>query len=346
MSIAVEMKRLWLLLAVACSYTLIETFQLFALLQTPGARVHLLEVSGLTEGGDAQFQPRIPRSKTISLKDLSDLSSWPLVKTPRQEVFVTTMKAYGIKLDLTPVVLYDRSGLLFAAKAWWVFTVFGRDYVTVLNGGLPKWIREGYATSVGEPLGLLDPVLQGDLDYGYQLDPTRMWTVKDLTMLSGSLATPQQPVQLLDVRSKSDFDLSSVRGSINMPIDIVRRADGTLRTAIELTMIFQLYTVRLSNEVLTVVMGLNGVDSCMALLSLAVVGSDRSAMVDGGWQEYSQWLRNGTGAKAVTARAEMETRQGDWSWGLALGVLLLGGGVCCYGKKRALAQPRFAEKWL
>lgn len=339
------MKCIWLLWAVAYSYTLIETFQLFALLQTPGAQVHLLEVGGLSDAGDTQFQPRIPRSKTISLKDLSDLSNWPLVKTPQQEVFVSKMKAYGIKLDMTPVVLYDRSGLLFAAKAWWIFTVFGRDYVTVLNGGLPKWIREGYATSVGEPLGLLDPALQGNLDYGYQLDLTRMWTVKDLTMLSGNFTTPQQPVQLLDVRSKSDFDLSSLRGSINMPIDIVRRADGTLRTAIELTMIFQLYSVRLSNEVLTVVIGLNGVDSCMALLSLAVVGSDRSAMVDGGWQEYSQWLKNHTGAKAVTAWTDTETNGGHWSWAVALGALLTLG-VCCYGGKRAWTKPRFAEKWL
>ena len=324
---------------------LIETFQLLALLQTPGTRLHLLEVGGILEAGDVQAQPRIPSAKPISLKDLSDLSKWPLVKTPQQEVFVAKMKAYGIKLDTTPVVLYDRYGLLFAAKAWWVFTVFGRDFVTVLNGGLPKWMREGYSTVIGEPLILLDPAVQSDLDYGYRLDPARMWTVRDLTTLSGNLTSPQQYVQLLDVRSKADFDLSSVQGSINMPIDIVRRADGTLRTAIELKMIFQLYAVRLANELLTVVIGLNGVDSCMALLSLAVVGNDRSALVDGGWQEYSRWLQNATGVKAVSVEADTDTAETHWAWAAVPGALLALG-VCCLIRKQALVHHRFAEKWL
>ena len=34
---------------------------------------------------------------------------------------------------------YDTVGLFSAARAWWMFRVFGHDDVAVLDGGLPKW---------------------------------------------------------------------------------------------------------------------------------------------------------------------------------------------------------------
>lgn len=336
------------LLGLGQGYSLIETYQLVAWLQQ-GRALHVVEVCGVAEA-EPQRQQHLPNAKRISLKDLSDLSMWPILKTPRQDVFIQLMKAYGIKKDTTEIVLYDSSGVLYSAKAWWVFTVFGRDHVQVLNGGLPKWTREGYATSLSISGPNPSPSPQADSDYRYQLDMSRNWNMEELSALVGVLQStaPAPPVQLIDVRMKGDFDAKNVKGSINMPIDIARRADGTLRSAVELRVIFQMYAVRTTNETLTVVIGMNGVDSSTALLSLAVVGSSHSAMVDGGWVEYNSWLKT---APTALLQQSQENSYSEEAKSLSICWVAGLGAVCVLGiAKMALTRRQFVayntQKWL
>jgi thiosulfate/3-mercaptopyruvate sulfurtransferase len=49
------------------------------------------------------------------------------------------------------VVVYDASdfGLYSAARLWWMLRVFGHDHVSVLDGGLTKWLADGLSTESG-----------------------------------------------------------------------------------------------------------------------------------------------------------------------------------------------------
>ena len=40
-------------------------------------------------------------------------------------------------------MFYDQKGLASAARGWWLMGLFGHDQAAVLDGGLPKWLREG-----------------------------------------------------------------------------------------------------------------------------------------------------------------------------------------------------------
>lgn len=51
------------------------------------------------------------------------------------------MGALGIS-DTDHVVIYDTHGLFSAPRAWWSFKLFGHAKVSILEGGLPKWVAE------------------------------------------------------------------------------------------------------------------------------------------------------------------------------------------------------------
>jgi thiosulfate/3-mercaptopyruvate sulfurtransferase len=61
--------------------------------------------------------------------------------------FVAAMRAAGVSDDRA-VVVYDGTGGLSAARAWWLLRDYGHRDVAVLDGGLDAW------TSAGQPLEL------------------------------------------------------------------------------------------------------------------------------------------------------------------------------------------------
>ena len=64
---------------------------------------------------------------------------------PSPEVFSKCVGKMGISKD-THVVIYDNNenlGMFSAPRAWYIFRVFGHTKLSILNGGLPQWLREG-----------------------------------------------------------------------------------------------------------------------------------------------------------------------------------------------------------
>lgn len=57
--------------------------------------------------------------------------------------FEQVAQLMGISND-TPVILYDDNASLHAARAWWVFDLYGHTDVRVVDGGLNAWIDEGW----------------------------------------------------------------------------------------------------------------------------------------------------------------------------------------------------------
>jgi len=55
------------------------------------------------------------------------------------------------------VVVYDTRGIFSSCRVYWTFKVFGHEKVSILSGGLPDWLAEGYTTASGP----MDPVVSG-----------------------------------------------------------------------------------------------------------------------------------------------------------------------------------------
>ena len=72
---------------------------------------------------------------------------------PKPDEFATYIQNRAGIENHHHVVLYDNHDnfvVFSAARAWWMFRVFGHAKVSVLEGGLPSWIKEGYEIASGD----------------------------------------------------------------------------------------------------------------------------------------------------------------------------------------------------
>ncbi len=76
------------------------------------------------------------------LGDLSDPDAELQYTLPSPEAFAAAMGALGVGDD-TRVVLYDRMGLPWAARVWWMLRWIGFDNAALLDGGLDAWTAAG-----------------------------------------------------------------------------------------------------------------------------------------------------------------------------------------------------------
>src|SRR5581483_2138646 len=106
--------------------------------------------------------------------------------------FAAAVAALGIGDD-DRVVVYDAQGLVTAPRAWWTFRAFGHDDVAVLDGGLPKWRREGRPLATG-------PAAPVPARFTARLDRAHVRTLADVR---ANLASGRE--QVLDARPAARF---------------------------------------------------------------------------------------------------------------------------------------------
>jgi thiosulfate/3-mercaptopyruvate sulfurtransferase len=87
----------------------------------------------------AEFEAaHLPGAVFFDIDDISDTSSALPHMLPTPEKFASRCQALGLG-DGCRVVVYDNSPHHSAARAWWMFRVFGQHQVAILDGGLGKW---------------------------------------------------------------------------------------------------------------------------------------------------------------------------------------------------------------
>jgi thiosulfate/3-mercaptopyruvate sulfurtransferase len=231
----------------------------------------------------AEFEAaHIPGARFFHLEELSDRTCDLPHMMPPAEQFARGMGALGVGGD-TFVVVYDTVGLYSAPRAWWMLRAFGHDKVALLNGGLPKWQREGRPVESGMPL-------PASARFTARLRPEM---VRDYQALLGNLASKAE--QVVDARSPGRFRADEkepraglrsghIPGARNVHyVDLVA-PDGTLKPAAELRRIFAEQGVDLARPLVTSCG--SGVTAAAVLLAAEVAGAKHTALYDGSWTEW------------------------------------------------------------
>lgn len=212
---------------------------------------------------------------------------------PSLPALTESIRAWGITPDI-PVVVYDTVGGMSAARAWWLLRWAGLTDVTILDGGLDAWTKQGHSLTQG-----FDTV-----------DPTT------ITLTGGQMPTittddaenfPEHGI-LLDARAPHRYSgeeepidprAGHIPGALNTPTAHFIDEAGHLKPAADLTDILtdagvidpshaDLDTdglIASADQPLAVYCG-SGVTAAHAIAVLASLGIE-AALYPGSWSQWS-----------------------------------------------------------
>ena len=237
-------------------------------------------VSGLKSKLD---KIQIAGSRTFDLKEnFSDKNSALPNTLLSPEDFQMEVRQLGINQN-SKIVVYDNLGIYTSPRVWWMFKTMGHQEVAVLNGGLPDWVNNGYAT---------EPIQQYSYGSGDFIASLNSDLVKGFDVML-SCSTNQEAV-IFDARSKGRFDgtapepraglrSGSIPNSLNLPWKEVL-VDGKFKSTMELREIFS----EVKKEDAVVFSCGSGLTACIILLAASLVLDNRMGVYDGSWTEWAQ----------------------------------------------------------
>lgn len=267
---------------------------LAARLEEPGIKV--LDASWMMpqSGRDARAEHaagHIPGARFFDIDLIADERSDRTGETglphmmPSPERFAEAVGALGVGNE-DFVILYDVHGLMSAARAWWMFRVFGHDRVAILDGGLPAWKRAGYPVTA-------EPTTVAPARFQARFHPELVRSVEEMR---DNLDSRRD--QVLDARSPGRFKgdeaepwpgrrAGHIPGSLNLPYnELLDPANGLMRPADQLSECFSTAGVDLSRPVVTSCG--SGITAAVLALGLHLAGARDVAVYDGSWAEWGR----------------------------------------------------------
>jgi thiosulfate/3-mercaptopyruvate sulfurtransferase len=235
-------------------------------------------------------QAHIPGAVFFNIDDIADSKTHLPHMLPDAATFAAKVGALGIG-DADRVIAYDaHGGAAAAARAWWMFRVFGHANVAMLDGGLPKWLKENRPTQGG-------PVRPARKQFTIRTAGGRpdVTLVRSAEQLLDNLKTGTE--QVVDTRSPGRFagtdpepwpvkKLGHIPGSRNLPFGRLMNParDNAMRPAEEIAEMIAAAGIDPNRPIITSCG--SGVTAAVVTLGLYLIGHARTAVYDGSWSEW------------------------------------------------------------
>ncbi len=215
---------------------------------------------------------------------------------PDPQVLAEKLGRWGVD-DTRQVVVYDDSFGSMAVRLWWLLRWLGHDAVALLDGGLPRWMRQKHPVSADLP----------------QINPTRfiprpqdaMWA--DAAEVEQARQDPDRLV--IDARPEERFKgeremldkvAGHIPGSINWTFEENIDFDGTYLPAEELHETYLALLHDIPPQQVVHVCG-SGVTACHNILAMEIAGLPSGKLYPGSW---SEWITDPSRPIAVGASGE------------------------------------------
>ncbi len=201
---------------------------------------------------------------------------------PDRAAFAQRMADLGCHDDM-PVVAYDASGGMYAARLWWMLRWLGHSRVQVLDGGLVAWDAAGGALQAGPVAPRVPATLS--------LRPPLV-DLLDFDAVLGGLGQPGRLV--VDARAPDRFRGENetldpigghIPGAANRFFRDNLQPNGQFKPAEQLRQEWLALMGQRRSSDLVQQCG-SGVTACHNLLALAAAGLDGAALYAGSWSEW------------------------------------------------------------
>ncbi|XP_029445927.1 3-mercaptopyruvate sulfurtransferase-like [Rhinatrema bivittatum] len=261
-----------------------------AIRSTPiGAGLRVLDVSWylpkLKRDARREFRERhIPGAAFFDIDVCSDRTSPYDHMLPSEDDFSEYVGNLGIG-NRTHVVVYDASdqGSYCAPRVWWMFRIFGHKEVSLLDGGLKNWLREGYPVNS-------EVTRPAPVEFEAKLDHSQVKVHDDIMENMETRA-----FQLIDARLEGRFrgiepepregiEPGHIPGAVNMPFSSFLTEFGYEKTPDEIREMFQQKGIDFSKPI--VASCGSGVTACHVALAAFLCGKENIAIYDGSWVEW------------------------------------------------------------
>jgi thiosulfate/3-mercaptopyruvate sulfurtransferase len=225
----------------------------------------------------------LPGARFFDIDRIADTESTLPHMAPTAARFEHLVVALGVD-DTSRVVFYDQQGIFSAPRGWWLMRLFGHERVAVLDGGLPKWQREGREVVVGEASPPTPGAFRAALNARY---------LRGLGDVRANLSQPRE--LLLDARSADRFFArvpepragmrgGHIPGSRNVPYAELLLNGETMLAPELLRRRFTAAGVDAGSAVITSCG--SGLTAAVVTLGLEVAGLPSGALYDGSWSEW------------------------------------------------------------
>lgn len=265
--------------------TLVSTAWLAEHIKDPDLRI--LDASwylpDMGRDGRAEYNAgHIPGARFFDIDEISDSRSELPHMVPSVEKFMSRMRKMGVG-DGHQIVVYDGLGIFSAARVWWMFRLFGKMDIAVLDGGFAKWQAEGRAVED------LPPVVRDR-----HMTVTRQnQMVKDVTQVAS--ASKLGDYGIVDARSPERFRgdapepreglrAGHIPNSRNVFYRDLLNPDGTMKSPDVMAEVFRKAGVDMDKP--AILSCGSGVTACILALAMERIGKSDHAVYDGSWSEW------------------------------------------------------------
>lgn len=236
--------------------------------------------------GKLEFEnTHIPGSIFFDIDEFSDKNSeFPHTILPG-DIFSEMISNLGIS-NQDHIVVYDSLGIFSSPRVWWMFQYFGHKEVSILDGGLVKWLKEKKEIETGK---------------GKKYPKTNFKLTENKSMLKiyqdikNNIINNQ--FQVIDARSKGRFlgtepepranlKSGSIQNSINLPWN--ECIDPETKCFLDKSLLekkFKALKIKLDQPVVSSCG--SGVAACVIGKAFNIINNNEPAIYDGSWSEWS-----------------------------------------------------------
>lgn len=232
-------------------------------------------------GKEAYDKGHLEGAICLSVEEVVVETTVPNMLMPKDS-FEKVMGSKGISND-SIVYIYDDNAGIFAARIWWTMRIYGHQNVMIVNGGSSALVQ------ANGKLSAETTTLEATQYTAAEANTAMIATFEEVEAL---IATPQENVKILDVRSAAEYAEGYIPGAILYPHTQNLYKDGTFMSSRDLGLFYK--DAGFEKDDLIVIYCKTSVRATQTMALLEEAGFKNLKVYDGAWLEWSSLSGNTT----------------------------------------------------